>query len=128
MRTLSFEASDRRYELLYAWLVQGAPLRDRGQAKLHGLVLDKLEAIGQVKPPLDPTTGQPRPYLSDEIRFFATPSGGKVCLEDAEWEVAKERAASAVGVIHPALSREYERIVSWLESLPADPIVKYPAP
>ena len=118
MRTLSFEPDDRRYERIYAVLVTGTPNRDRRAAKLHGETLDRFEAIGQEKSAVDAQTGEPRPYKPDEIRFYVTVAGGSVVLEEEAYEQVKERCVAAIPTMHPALSREFERAIEWLEGLP----------
>lgn len=118
VRVLSFSLDDRKYERIYGWCVTGAPIKDRTQSKVHGAVLDKLEGIGQVKPPVDEKTGQPREFLRDEIRFYVTVMGGRVVLEEAEYELVVERVTAAIAGVHPSLSRDYEKTLSWLESLP----------
>ncbi len=117
MRTLSFEPDSTSYERIYAILVTGDPVRDRGQAKLHGDVLDKLEKIGQVKPAVD-LEGNPREFKRDELRFYVTVTGGDVVLEEAEYQFVKDRCTAAFPGIHVSLTRSLDRAITWLEGLP----------
>lgn len=116
MRTLVFEPDDKRYERIYGWMVSGQPLRDRGQARIHASVCDKLEAIGQQRLPVD-EKGDPRPYKPDELRFYVTVTGGAVVLEEAEYEMVQQRTEAAISTIHPSLTRDYERALAFLESV-----------
>ena len=117
MRTLSFEPDDRRYERIYALLVTGAPNKDRHAMRIHGEILDKLEAIGQVKPAQD-DKGEPRPHMRDELRFYVTVSGGDVVIEEAAYELIKQRCVDAIPGVHVSLSRDLEKTIVWLEGLP----------
>ena len=129
MRALIFEPESSSYERIYACLVTSPlQLRDRGQQKLHGLILDKLEAIGQVKPAVNLQTGEIRPHLTDELRFWITVSGGAVVLENEEWAMVKEHCESCVPLLHKSLSRSLEKTLMWLETLPIDPTVTPVAP
>lgn len=121
MRTLRFEPDSRKFERLYACCI-GSPmqLRDRGQQKLHGAILDKLETIGQVKPPVDAQTGVPRDFIPDEVRFYVTVAGGAIVLEDAEYELLKSLTEATIPVMHKSLTRELEATLTWLEGLPQE--------
>lgn len=124
MRVLTFDPDDRKYERIYGWLVTGRPVTDRRAAKIHGAILDKFEAIGQVKPPVD-EQGKVREFLSaDELRFYVTVSGGTIELDEVQYDMVKERVEGAVAGIHPSLTREYERCLEWLESLPKQETAK----
>ena len=126
MRTLSFDPTDRRYERIYAVLVTGEPVKDRTEGKTHGAVLDKLENIGQPIPLTD-ENDKPRPAKRGELRFYETVGGGTVGLEEAEYELVKDRMTLAIRGSHVSLSRETERIVAWLEGLPKQDAVAAPA-
>ena len=121
MRTLTFKPGDRSYDRsydrIYAVLVTGESVKDRAEGKTHGAVLDRLEAIGSLIPLVD-ADDKPRPAKRDELRFYETLSGGAVVLEEAEYELVKDRMTLAIRGSHVSLSRETERIVVWLEQLP----------
>jgi hypothetical protein len=121
VRTLHFEPDSRKYERLYGCLmVAPIQLRDRQEQRTHGSLLDKLEAIGQVKPAIDVNTGKVRDFMPDELRFMVTVTGGEIVLEDAEYEIAKRFCDACVPVIHHSLSRELERTLAWLDALPQE--------
>lgn len=117
MRTLSFDPVDRRYENLYASVVQGEPNRTRDGLRTHAALCTKLERIGQVKPAID-ERGEPRDFKQDELRFYVTVSGGVIVLEEEEYREAVSRATKAMEWFHASRSRELDDLLTWLEALP----------
>lgn len=121
MRTLHFDPDSRKYQRLYACLVSGVKTNNsREEGRTHGALLDKLETIGQIKPPINPDTGAPRDFFDGEVRFYVTVTGGVIVLENAEWRMAVDHCTACIPRIHAALSRELEQTLAWLEALPEE--------
>lgn len=124
MRILTFDPTDPKYDILYTALISQTPTGStnptRSEQKVHGKLLDKLEAIGQVRTPTD-NEGKPRAFLRDEVKLYETVGGGRVILEEEEYRMCKQRAENIIPYLHPAKSREHERMMCWLEALPEVP-------
>ena len=116
VRTLSFDPTDRKYEFCYNACVYGDAPKDRLDGKLLGVVLDKLEVVGQLVP-LKDEKGNPRSPTKNEIRLYDTPGGGRVVLEEAEYDLLVRRVTAIIPTTMPAFARDVERTLSWLEGL-----------
>lgn len=117
MRVLHFEPDSYLYEDIYTSVITPRPRASRAENKIHGTLCDKLEAIGQVKPAIDLTTGKPREHQRDEVRYYISVDGGRVVLEDAEWTLAKQCVEAVIPQCHPALSRRFEAAMTFLEGI-----------
>lgn len=117
MRTLTFDPTDRKYEVIYQTCVFGDAPKDRTEGKALGSVCDKFEAIGQLVPLLD-DKGRARQPNRNEIRLYETVGGGVVVLEEAEYDLLVRRVTAAIPTTIPGHVREMERALSWLELLP----------
>ena len=121
MRVLIFGAGNRQYEIAYQALLFSPVPVQRTERKVHGELLDKLEAIGEPKPVLD-AAGQPRAYGPDEVMLYVCPLGGSVRLSEAEYDVLTRHVTAIVDgpTFQKALLREADRLVDYLEKLPAE--------
>jgi hypothetical protein len=121
MRILKFQPTARSFDLCYQAAIFSNVQLDRAGLKTHGAILDKLEAIGQVKPAVDMQTGKERAYLPDEVRIWQTIAGGDVVLENAEWELLKTLLVAAIPNVGKSLTRELDATITYVEGLPDVP-------
>ena len=119
MRTLNFEPGGRAFDLCYHALIFSPLPVQRNELRTHGVILTKLEAIGQVRLPVD-KDGAVREFGPDELRLFMCVQGGTVVLEDAEWDFLKRHMDATVPNVNKALSRDLDRALDWLEKIPAE--------
>jgi hypothetical protein len=123
MRILPFaptSPTEKAYELVYQSLLF-SPLPVQGnERKVHGEVLGKLEAIGELKPMLDADGKTPREYGRDEIRLYHCPAGGSVTLTEAEYDLVKRHVAAIADAptFPKASSRAIDALIDTLDKLP----------
>lgn len=118
MRRLDFEPGDhdKRFILCYQALCFAEAPLPRNELRLHGDILRKMEGIGQIANPNKPDD---QPYM------YRCVGGGEIIVSEIEYAIIKRFLAKFLDQVIRALSREMDRALEWIESVPE---IKEPTP